>query len=70
MMDVKVSKDKNSRWVDWENLMLGETESITIHKDKEGEFSRDKSSAKWSPSFTKPARPCISELESFQIKVR
>ena len=28
------------------SYMLGGTESITIHKDKEGEFSRDKSQAK------------------------
>ena len=38
MMDVKVSKDKNSRWVDRENLIKPhEIESKTVHKDEGGD---------------------------------
>ena len=37
-MDVKVYKDKNSRWVDWENLIyVIEVESKTVQKDEEGD---------------------------------
>ena len=37
-MDVKVYKDKNSSWVDWENLIyVIEVESKTVQKDEEGD---------------------------------
>ena len=42
-MEVKVSKDKHSRWADQQNLivdanlMLDEIESKTVHSDEEGD---------------------------------
>ena len=36
-MGIKVCKGKHiSRWVDWENLMLDEIESRTVHNNEEG----------------------------------
>ena len=37
MMDVKVLKDKNSRWFHLENIVLDETASSTKDKDEEGD---------------------------------
>ena len=42
MMDVKVSKDKSSRWVDREPSILDEIESKIVHKAEEGDREREK----------------------------
>ena len=54
MMEAKFSKDKHiSRWVDQTLSMLDEIESKSRkHIQESAEFSRDKSCAKGSPSFT------------------